>query len=221
MDATRLGALIRAIRKQRGLRQRDLAALAGVSASTVSRLEAGNVAGICGGIVDRVATAVDVRTELTGSWRGGDAERLLNWRHSLFADRVLRVIEEVPGWLDRPEVSFSIYGERGFIDQLCWHEARKHLLIIELKTEFVDINELLGTLDRKVRLAPKVAVERGWSPELVSVWLIVADTKTNRRHAAQHDSLLKARFDLDGRSFLPFLRNPTNATRGMAFLPEA
>lgn len=34
-----------------------------------------------------------------------------------------------------PEVSFSIYGQRGVIDILAWHAATRSLLVIELKTE--------------------------------------------------------------------------------------
>ena len=38
------------------------------------------------------------------------------------------------------------------------------------------INEALGTLDCKVRLARTVAAERDWRQALVSVWLIAEDT---------------------------------------------
>ena len=221
MDARRLGSLVRAVRVRKGLRQQDVADVAGVSRSTVSRLEAGNVGRLSLGIVERVASVVDVRTELAGRWRGGDGERLLSWRHSLLADRVTAALRAHAGWLVVPEASFSIYGERGVIDQLCWHAASSHLLLVELKTEFVDINEMLGTLDRKARLAPRVASERGWRPRLVSVWLIVTDTRTNRRHAARHSSLLRNRFPLDGRSLPTFLDKPVAVSSGMAFWPDA
>ena len=51
-------------------------------------------------------------------------------------------------------------GERGVIDILAWHAATRTLLVIELKTEIVDINELMGTVDRKRRLAATVAREQ-------------------------------------------------------------
>jgi hypothetical protein len=89
--------------------------------------------------------------------------------------------------------------------------------MVELKTAFVDVNEMLGTLDRKLRLARVIARERGLDPALVSVWLIVVDTSTNRRHAREHSALLDARFQLDGRSLAAFLRNPVAATTGLAF----
>ncbi len=168
-----------------------------------------------------IGAAADIQVGLLGRWRGGDGERLLNRRHSLLADSFAAFVSGRGGWVVEPEVSFSIFGERGFIDQLGWHAATRHLLLVELKTEFADFNEMLGTLDRKTRLARKIAVERGWAPELLSVWLVVTDTRTNRRHAAEHAALLRARFALDGRSLDSFLRNPRVATSGMAFWSDA
>jgi transcriptional regulator with XRE-family HTH domain len=217
MDERQLGSLIRAVRVRKGLRQRDLAEIARVSTPTISRLEQGRAGGMTLETIARVAAAVDVRVDLLGRWRGGDGERLLNRRHSLLADSFAAFLGRHDGWLVEPEVSFSIYGERGFIDQLCWHAATGHLLVVELKTEFADINEMLGTLDRKARLARRIAAERGWRPTRVSVWLIVADSRTNRRHAAEHASLLRSRFPLDGRSLASFLHDPTATTFGMAF----
>ncbi len=217
MDQSQLGSLIRAVRVRKGLRQRDLAEIARVSAPTISRLERGRAGGMTLETIERVAAAVEVRVDLLGRWRGGDAVRLLNRRHSLLADSFAAFLGRHDGWFVEPEVSFSIYGERGFIDQLGWHAATGHLLVVELKTEFADINEMLGTLDRKARLARKIAADRGWRPARVSVWLIVADSRTNRRHAAEHASLLRSRFPLDGRSLAAFLENPSAPTSGMAF----
>jgi len=221
VDARRFGSLVRAVRIRKRLRQEDLAVAACVSRATVSRLEAGNAGKLSLDTVERIASAVDVRTELFGRWRGGDGDRLLNWRHSLLADSFAAAVMEHRGWTVEPEVSFAVYAERGVIDQLCWHEATAHLLVVELKTEFVDINEMLGTLDRKLRHASKAAGDRGKRPRLVSVWLIVTDTRTNRRHAARHASLLRSRFPLDGRSLAAFLDNPTAATFGLAFWTDA
>jgi hypothetical protein len=164
---------------------------------------------------------VDVRIELTPRWRGGDADRLLNRGHSLLAESFAAFMATAAGWVVEPEVSFAIYGERGVIDQLAWHRATGHLLVIELKTEFVDINEMLGTIDRKVRLARTIATARGWASHAVSVWVIAPSTRTNRRHAAQHAALLRTRLRLDGRQLRPFLRNPSEATSGLAFWTDS
>jgi transcriptional regulator with XRE-family HTH domain len=206
---------------RRGLRQQDVATLAAVSRATVSAIERGRIESIPLRTIRLVATVVDVRVDLDGRWRGGDGERLLNWRHSHLANRVALLLRSVPGWVVEPEVSFSQYGERGVIDQLAWHGATRHLLVIELKTEFIDINEMLGTLDRKSRLARAIAAERGWRAERVSTWVIVSDTRTNRRQAAAHAALLHARLELDGRQLRSFLANPREATTGLAFWTDS
>ena len=59
-------------------------------------------------------------------------------------------------------MSFSIGRERGVIDSLAVHAASRASLVIELKTEIVDVNELIATFDRKARLAQRIATERGW-----------------------------------------------------------
>ncbi len=51
-------------------------------------------------------------------------------------------------WLAQPEVSFAIYGERGVIDILAFHPRSRALLVIELKTGIVDVQALIGTVDR-------------------------------------------------------------------------
>lgn len=217
MNGQRLGSLIREMRLKRGLRQSDLATMTGVAQTTISLVERGHWDHLSVETLERVSSALDIRVDVVGRWRGGDADRLLNRRHSELAAAVASFVVSSPGWTIFPEVSFSIYGERGVIDLFCWHAEARHLLIIEIKTEFVDVNELLGTLDRKARLARTVAHERDLDPYLVRVWLIVSDTPTNRRHAKQHAVLLDARFKLDGRSFAALLRNPVAVTTGLAF----
>lgn len=221
MDDQRLGAAIRAVRMRRRLRQLDLAQSAGVSRTTVSLVERGHWQRLSIETVRRIAAAVDVRVELTPRWRGGDLDRLLSRRHSMLAEKVASLVLSHTGWVAVPEVSFAIYGERGVIDQLAWHEGTAHLLVVELKTEFEDINEALGTLDRKARLARRIAAERGWQPKFVSVWLVVSDSRTNRRHAAEHAALLGSRFRFDGRHLRSLLREPRAATTGLAFMTDA
>ena len=80
----------------------------------------------------------------------------------------------LPAWVLAPEVSYSIYGEHGVIDILAWHPDRRALLVIELKTDIVDVNDLAGSADRRRRLARKIVAEKGWDPVTVSVWVVVA-----------------------------------------------
>jgi hypothetical protein len=75
----------------------------------------------------------EIQFEVTARWRGGDGGRLLSRQHSLLAESFAGWVNSQPGWTVEPEVSFSIYGERGIIDQLAWHAATSHLLVVELK----------------------------------------------------------------------------------------
>lgn len=195
--------------------------MAGVSHATVSLVERGHCRTLSVETIRRIAASLEIRVEMLARWRGGDADRLLSRRHSLLAESTAALLATSAGWVVEPEVSFSIYGERGIIDQLAWHKATGHLLVIELKTAFVDVNEMLGTLDRKGRLAGSIAASRGRRARQVSVWLFVSDTRTNRRHATEHAALLRSRFHLDERQLRPFLRNPSEATTGLAFWTDS
>ena len=221
VDDIRLGAAIRAVRVRRKLRQCDLACAAGVSDSTISLVERGHGRKLSLDTIRRIGAALDVRIEVTAWWRGGDLDRLLNRRHSLLEESVASFIAEHPGWSVEPEVSFSIFGERGVVDLLAWHAATGQLLVIEIKTQLVDINELLGTLDRKRRLAREIVASRGWKPQSVSAWLVVADTCTNRRHSREHAMLIRSRFPLDGRQLRKILRQPAAAGSGIAFWADS
>ena len=105
---------------------------------------------------------------------------MLNARHSALHELVARAFRSgLPDWVLAPEVSFSIWGERGVIDILAWHPSQRAILVTELKTDIADANEMVGTVDRKRRLAARVARERGWDPVTISVWVIVSGVSTN------------------------------------------
>jgi transcriptional regulator with XRE-family HTH domain len=217
VDHHRLAAVCRALRIRKRWRQVDLAARAGVSASAVSRLERGEIGKLDVEVVLKIVEALGGRLDMVVRWQGGELDRLLNARHSALHELVARELGAVGGWELAPEVSFSIRGERGVIDILAWHAASRTLLVIELKTDIVDVNELMGTLDRKRRLAPILARDRGWVPARVAVWLIVAESKANRRRVQTHATTLRAALPSDGRTVGGWLRNPTTALACLSF----
>jgi transcriptional regulator with XRE-family HTH domain len=222
MTDQRVGAGIRAVRIRRGLRQVDLAKRAGVSQGLVSRIERGHFEGVTIDALRRVAAALDIRLDVVARWRAGDLDRLLNRAHSALHEEVAQRFSSLPGWIADPDVSFAFFAERGVIDILAWHPGRRALLVIELKTEIVDVNELVGTLDRKERLAKRVARDRGWfgtndAAVVVSTWLIVADTRTNRRRVAAHATMLRSRFPVDGRSMDGWLANPDRRIAALSY----
>ncbi|HEY7737335.1 MAG TPA: helix-turn-helix domain-containing protein [Candidatus Limnocylindrales bacterium] len=217
MDDHRVGDAIRAVRVRRGWRQQDLATAAGVSRATVSRLERGHLGEVALGRIRQVAAALDIRIDLRPRWRAGDLDRLLNARHSAMHEELARLFADLPGWVAQPEVSFSIFGERGVIDVLAWHPGRRAVLVIEIKTDIADVNELMSTLDRKGRLAAKIALERGWRARTVGMWLVVAASDANRRRVAAHCAVLGSLLPDDGTRVRAWLRNPTSACRALTF----
>lgn len=221
MDIGRVGTVCRALRIKKRWRQLDLADKAGVTRSDVSRLERGKAGELDVNVVMRTVAALGGRLEFSVMWQGGELDRLLNARHSALHEAVARYFLRLPGWVLAPEVSFAIRGERGVIDILAWHPVTRTLLVIELKTEIVDINDLMGTVDRKRRLAATVARDRGWAPSSVCVWVIVGDSKTNRRRVQTHATTLRRAFPLDGRHVQRWLRQPIGTLACLSFWPNA
>jgi transcriptional regulator with XRE-family HTH domain len=214
----RCGATFRAVRIRRGWRQIDVADRAGVHRSVISAIERGHLEHVSVGTLLRVARALDIQLTFTTRWRGGDLDRLLSSRHSSLHEAVARWFgTEMPGWLLAPEVSFSIYGERGIIDILAWHPGERALLVIELKTDIVDVNDLIGSMDRRRRLASRIAHEKGWDPLTVSTWVIVAEGRTNRERLAAHRTVLRNAFPVDGRAMPGWLKRPNRVVDAMSF----
>jgi len=222
MDDFRVGTIIRLVRQARRWRQQDLAARSGVSQSAISRIERGNIGPQSIDSVRAIAAALDIRVDLVPRWRGGDLDRLLNRGHSALHESVSRWFrDELPAWILAPEVSFAVFGERGVIDILAWHPGRRALLVIELKTDLVDMNELLGTFDRKLRLATRAAATRGWDPVTVSAWLIVIESRTNRRRVADHQAMLRSALPGDPRTIRRWLRDPVGRVAATTFWTDA
>lgn len=220
MDDARIGAAIRAIRVRRGWRQTDLSKRARVSPSVIGRIERGDASSVTLGKLRRVANTLGARLEAFVRWDGADLPRLLDARHAAMHEALAGMFEALEGWVVEPEVSFSIHGERGIIDILAWHPGRRMLLVIELKTEVVEVGVLLGKMDQRRRLGANVARQFGWDPLAVSTWVVIADGRTNRRVVAAHRTVLRGKFPVDGRSMRRWLRDPHERIDALGFLPK-
>lgn len=221
MEDAKVGRAVRAVRIRRGMRQLDVAASAGVTQASVSRLERGELQGMTVERIRAIGTAVGMLIDLTPRWQGGELDRLLGARHSHLHEVVARRFAALPEWTILPEVTFSVYGERGAIDVLAWHARTRTVLVIELKTEVVDVQELLGTLDRKRRLARGIARDRGWDAAVVATWVILADGRTNRRRVEAHATVLRAALPDDGRTVGPWLRAPRGPMAALSIWPDS
>lgn len=215
----RVGAILRAMRVRRGLRQVDVARLARVSDNTVSRVERGHFEALSLRSIRAVSRVLEVRLDLAPWSRHGDLHHFATSEHAGLVESIIGVLQEL-GWDARAEVSFSSAGERGFIDILAWHGPSRTLLVIEVKTEIVDVGELVGTFDRKRRLARGIAAGLGWVPEAIAAAVIVLDTHTNRRRVHDHADTMRTQLPSDGRQLRGFLRSPSGALSALAFWPN-
>ena len=73
-------------------------------------------------------------------WRGGELDQLLDAAHARLGEDLVGLLT-ADGWTVVPDVSFSIYGERGSIDLLAWHQETRTLMVIELKSEIASVEE--------------------------------------------------------------------------------
>lgn len=217
MDDQQVGTAIRTVRIRRRKRQADVAAAVGASASTMSRIERGHLDEVKLGTLRRVCAHLEIRLEIRLWSKGGDLDRMLSARHAQLVESIIaKLRRDSPDWEVLPEVSFSIWGERGVIDILAWHPGRRALLVIEVKTEIVDVGEMLGTFDRKRRLARDIALEHGWDPLTVSAWLVVAEGRTNERRIAEHRTTLRAAYPADGRRVHAWLADPDGSLAALS-----
>lgn len=220
MDDLAIGRTFRALRIRLGWPQRMAAAKAGISTSSYSEIERGLIDGVPIAKLRRVAAIYEVRLVLEPRWRGAALDRALSSRHAAMAEAVTRILIDA-GWSVRPEVSFNHFGERGVVDLVAWHAATSTVLLVELKTELVDVNDLLAVTDRRRRLAGRIVAPFGWEPDRVAQWVVLGESRTNRRRLHVHQSLLRAAFPSDGRAIAGWLARPGAELAALWFLPDS
>lgn len=166
--------------------------------------------------VEAILAGLGARLDLRVQWNGPELDRLLDAGHATLGAVVKRRLERWR-WVVRVEVSYSRYGERGRIDLLAWHPATCVLLVVELKTDLVDVQSLLGTLDAKTRLGRHVATQVGWDVRAVVPAIVFTEHRTTR-HRIERLATLFDRYSLRGRSALSWLRRPAGIPSGLLWL---
>lgn len=218
VNAERLGRLVRTLRVRQRLTQTMLATRAGIGRRAVSMLESGQARLLRIGDVEVILAALGARLSLRVHWNGPELDRLLDAGHAALCAMVKRRLERW-GWIVRVEVSYSHYGERGRIDLLAWHPRLRLLIVIEAKTDLVDVQQLLGSLDAKARLARHVASSFGWDVRAVVPAIVFAEDKAVRRRLASLDTLFD-RFTHRGRAAITWMRQPETAPSGLLWFVE-
>lgn len=215
----RFGAIVRAIRRRKGLRQADVARMANVSQSTVARVEAGEIGGLAVHTARGIIEALGGSLELRPFWRGAAMDRLLDEGHAALCGRVAELLAG-SDWETHAEVTFAHFGERGSIDLVAWHAPSRTLVVIEVKTELGSTEEVARRIDVKVRLAPMVAHERfGWGPLTVARLVVMAEERSNRRAVERHAAWFAMTFPDRNVKVRRWLKSPHGGLSGLLFLP--
>jgi HTH-type transcriptional regulator / antitoxin HipB len=217
MDDVQVGSVIRSVRIRRGLRQSDLAEAAGVSQAIVSAIEHGEFEATSLRIVRGVAVAAGVSLPLAPRWRGPELPKLLDEKHAAIVRCVVERLLAL-GWVALPEHTFSIYGERGSIDVLAWLPGARAVLLIEVKTVLVDLQDLLSTMDRKRRLATAIARDSGWRPMTIGALLVMPAETQARNSVEKYRTLFDVSYQARGRQVRRWLRSPLRDLGGIWFL---
>ena len=200
------------------MRQVDLARAAGVDQKVVSLLERGQLVRVSVDRFRRVCASMGIEPVLDLRWRGGLADRLVDRGHARIVEAIVAELGRL-GWECLPEYTFNVYGERGSVDILAWHPVHRALLIVEVKTRITDMQAMLGSLSRKVRLVPaEIARERGWERLVLGHVVVLLDTRANRSSVAAHRATFGAAFPRRTTEVRAWLRSPKTNLAGLWFL---
>ena len=208
--------MIRTVRQRKGWRQRDLAEAGHVSrrrsresseatsarcrSTRSARSAPVSTSGSTAAQVARRRSRSDDEPAALGPARVGDAH-----------DR-----RRVPGMGDRTRgVVLDLRRARRHRSADV-HPGRRALLVIELKTDIVDVGEMLGTLDKKRRLAWRSRKTGAAAPDGLGLDR-GRQSRTNERRIAEFRAMLRSAFPADGRQMRAWLRDPVGSIAGLSF----
>lgn len=182
-------------------------------------MERGRLANVPLGKLVRLADTLGARADLRLLWQGERLDRLLDAAHAAAVDEAVQLLTR-KGWQVAPEVSFSVYGERGAIDVLAFHPATAVLLVVEVKSTIPDVQATIAVLDRKVRLAAGIGRQRGWAARGVGRLLVVRAGRTAYRRVSRHRATFAAALPQRGHSVRAWIDKPSlPPISGLLFLP--
>ena len=136
---------------------------------------------------------VDVRVDLVPRWRGGDLDRLLESRGTRRSTRsvarsFMRRVAGVESWRRRSRSRST--ASAGSSTSLPGIPGRRALLVVELKTDVVDVNELLGDAGPEASTGGQDRDGARLGANDVSVWLVIRESRTSRRRVHLHAAML-------------------------------
>jgi transcriptional regulator with XRE-family HTH domain len=195
LDRELLGTIGRGVREARLRRsqtQREVALLAGVSASTVQRIEAGRAMHISLDSIQRTAHAIGrpLRLELSPDPLREPADA----GHLAMQELVVR-LGTAAGYVAIPEMPAVRQGSWRSTDIALRSDAARRFLVLECWNSIDDVGSACRGTDRKLADGTAYAAARwGEGEHLVAACWVVRATARNRALLATYPALFAARF---------------------------
>ncbi|MCJ7710188.1 MAG: helix-turn-helix domain-containing protein [Chloroflexi bacterium] len=187
--AGRLGTALKEARASRGMRQRDVAARAGVSQPEVAKLESG--AGANTRLVTWASCGAAVGLQLAAFFEATAGADLPRDIQHLRRQNLLVAIAARGAWSAAPEALLTNDGWRPrSIDVLLTREARSEAAVVEIWDLLLDGGDAMRGLDAKV-LATRVRLGPHWH---VQGLLLLRRTSRNQALVRELAPLISARF---------------------------
>lgn len=214
------GVQIRSIRVAVGIGQRAVGARINRSQGYVSLVERGRVAGLSIAEADVIARSLGATLVL-----GVEAPVLLGGarqRDAAHARCVAYVARRLAaaGWIVRREVAIGTRERPGWIDILAFNPEARVLLVIEVKTDLVDIGGLERQLDWYEREARNRSRDLGWEPSRIMATALVLATAANDERIRANSISLRQVFPLRWRDLMSVIRGaqPNGSGWGLAMI---
>jgi hypothetical protein len=141
--------------------------------------------------------------------------------HARCVGYVARRLERA-GWLVATEVEVGGGRWLGFVDVLAYHPVEHVLLVIEVKTQLLDIGEVERAIGLYERGCWDSARVRGWRPRATMAVLLVLATDENDRRMVANAVGLKRAFRLRASALSELVRDPRTVParghRGLALI---
>jgi DNA-binding XRE family transcriptional regulator len=194
-----LARTVRDVRLALGWSQRELARRSEIAQSTVCRIERAVLDDLTFDTAALILDVLGVRVSLVlqapfiadrGWQRDAGHARCLAY----VARRLRRL-----GWTVVTEVEIVTGSSHGWIDVLAYRESDGLLLIIEVKTDLVDLGKLQRQVSWYERAAWEAARQQGWSPRRAISAVLVLATERTFEQIEDNRELLRQSFPLSAR----------------------
>jgi len=211
-----VGRAVLDARTRLGWTQRDLAQRATVSQASVWRLESGRGDELRLGVVVALVDALGGRFQPTllppALPEPRQSRDVVHARLVAYTARRLRR----EGWDVALEVELRTGRATGWIDVLAVRATDAACLVVEAKSELVDIGGALRQLGWYARDAWSAARARWWQPRTVTAALLLLDTQLNMAIVTAHAELMHGALPGRAPELLAWLRGTGPPVRGSA-----